>query len=152
MSRETGIYNALDVARYVIRKSVDIGKPIDQLKLQKILYYIQASFLVKKDKVCFCDPILAWRFGPVVESVYRCYNKYSSMNLYPDRKDGINIIDEDVRIMDAVIDKYKNKTAWYLVEQTHKEKPWLDTAQSDTILIDDIKEYYSKEGKGSICS
>lgn len=153
MTRYESKYKVLNIAEYVIQKSIDVGNPIDHLKLQKILYYIQAKFLVEKKVKCFDEPILAWRFGPVIESVYRRYNKYSSMNLYPKNKSQFNNVEKcDAEIIDSLVNKYAEKNAWFLVEQTHREKPWLSTPQSSEISADVIRRYYSREGKNSICN
>lgn len=69
------IYSALEVARYVIKYSNDKRYGITNLKLQKILYLIQAYFLIK-GKLCFSDRIEAWNFGPVVPTVYREYKRF----------------------------------------------------------------------------
>lgn len=152
MIKYTAKYKVLDIAEYIIQKSSNMGNPIDHLKLQKILYYVQAKFLVEKNEKCFSEQILAWRFGPVVESVYRKYSKYSSMNLYP--KNEIyqdNTIDSyDMNLIDSILQKYSDKNAWFLVEQTHREKPWIKTSQSSEIKVEDIRDYYSGEGKFSI--
>ena len=42
---------------------------INNLKLQKVLYYIQEAFLNKKGKECFEDRIKMWQYGPAVPSV-----------------------------------------------------------------------------------
>jgi uncharacterized phage-associated protein len=42
--------------------------PISNLQLQKILYYIQKTFL-ENGMVAFDDEIEAWKFGPVVPAV-----------------------------------------------------------------------------------
>ena len=49
------MYNVLDVAIYVINYAYDAGcgESMSNLKLQKILYYIQAAFLVEKNRECF---------------------------------------------------------------------------------------------------
>ena len=49
------MYNVLDVAIYVINYAhdADCGESMSNLKLQKILYYIQAAFLVEKNRECF---------------------------------------------------------------------------------------------------
>ena len=39
------MYNALDVSRYIINYSNDKNYGISNLKLQKILYFVQAYFL-----------------------------------------------------------------------------------------------------------
>ena len=68
------MYAAVDIANYVVNYVKDHGEHISNLKLQKILYYIQAAFLCEKGKGCFSDPIMCWRHGPVVQSVYnKCH-------------------------------------------------------------------------------
>lgn len=42
---------------------------ISNLKLQKLLYYAQGSFLSIYDKPLFEDPIEAWRHGPVPSKI-----------------------------------------------------------------------------------
>ena len=64
------MYKAISVAKYIINYSNSIDSPISNLKLQKLLYYVQAAFLVEEGKKCFCDEIVAWAFGPVVPDVY----------------------------------------------------------------------------------
>lgn len=69
-------YDALEVSRHIINYSNDAGYGITALELQKLLYFVQAYFLIKKGKPCFRDDIEAWDFGPVVPSVYREYKRY----------------------------------------------------------------------------
>lgn len=47
------MYYALDVAKYIITYSNQKGYKINNLKLQKLLYYVQAFFLIKTEKACF---------------------------------------------------------------------------------------------------
>ena len=72
------MYNALDVATYVIKYAHTSGceESMSNLKLQKILYYIQAAFLVEKNRQCFKEAIIAWEFGPVIPEVYQKYKIY----------------------------------------------------------------------------
>ena len=55
------MYSVLDVARYVIARSNRAGA-ISNLKLQKVLYFIQAEFLVVQNTPCFAEQIEAWDF------------------------------------------------------------------------------------------
>lgn len=57
------MYSVLDVARYVVARSNRAGA-ISNLKLQKVLYFIQAEFLVVQNMPCFAEQIEAWDFGP----------------------------------------------------------------------------------------
>ena len=44
--------------------------PIDQMKLQKLLYYAHAWFLANFDQPLIEEEIEAWPWGPVIRSVY----------------------------------------------------------------------------------
>jgi len=69
---------AMEVADYIIRKF-----PVDNLTLQKLLYYSQATHLVMRDrKPLFDDEIEAWDIGPVVPSVYNKY-KHHGFDVIP---------------------------------------------------------------------
>lgn len=59
-------YNVIDVSSYIINYSNQINHPINNLKLQKLLYYVQAATLVETGRKCFNSKIIAWQFGPVV--------------------------------------------------------------------------------------
>ena len=50
-----------------------IPEYITNLKLQKLLYFVQALCLMVFDKPAFSEKILAWEYGPVVKEVYRKY-------------------------------------------------------------------------------
>lgn len=57
------IYSALEVAKYVIYREYNSRHIISNLKLQKVLYFIQAEFLVVNNKPCFKEDIVALDFG-----------------------------------------------------------------------------------------
>lgn len=157
------MYHVLEVAKHVINYSIDQKNEISNLKLQKLLYYIQAAFLVDMDRKCFDSPILAWEYGPVVEEVYKNYKKYGKEQI-KDRQEDIkclmfdaekmrivrctigNIGDEALRVIYRVVDAYaKVKDPFELVKKTHKEDPWKNTPLNEEISIDKIRTYYSKE-------
>ena len=72
------MYKALDIARYIIERCREKNRTVSNLKLQKILYFVQAEFLVTKNQPCFGETIEAWDFGPVVPEVYYEYRMYGS--------------------------------------------------------------------------
>ena len=57
------MYSAIDVARYIIWYCKRRRYSISNLKLQKILYFVQANFLVSIGTPCFEEEIEAWDFG-----------------------------------------------------------------------------------------
>ena len=62
------MYKVLDICRHIINYSDEKGYGISNLKLQKVLYFIQAYFVcfTEKKEPCFEENIEAWEFGPVV--------------------------------------------------------------------------------------
>ena len=75
-------YSAIDVSTYIINYSCDINSPVSNLKLQKLLYYVQAALLVETGKKkCFESKIVAWEFGPVVVESYQHYKEYGRNNI-----------------------------------------------------------------------
>ena len=80
MSDADGSLTASEVARYLIqslREQCPEAGGVEPMKLQALLYYCQAYMLAMAGKPIFSDPIEAWECGPVVESVYREYEKYN---------------------------------------------------------------------------
>ena len=97
------IYDALTIAEYIIYFANLKKSPISNLKLQKILYFNQAEFLVMKGVPCFNDEIEAWDFGPVVPKVYRKYKIYGSGDIPSDISISFSILEEDKKMISEVV-------------------------------------------------
>lgn len=145
-------YNALDVAGEIITTAAKMGAPVSNLKLQKILYYVQAKHLVETGETLFTDEILAWRFGPVVYAAFREYRGYVTGDiLVPSFPEYLKPVDPKVskEYITPILEKYKNISAWDLAMQTHEETPWIEAyveedARNSIISSESIKEYFSK--------
>lgn len=158
------VYNVLDVCRHVINYSNEHDYGISNLKLQKVLYFIQAYFLTnKKDhSPCFYERIEAWDFGPVVPKAYHEYKQYGSGDIptvesyilldtddiWKIKRVGFkDIIKEgDKQLIDKVIDKFSDYSATDLVSLTHRQSPWIDAYvpyQNNEITINAIREYFN---------
>ena len=141
------VYDVQDVARFVINYSYNIDSPISNLKLQKILYFIQADFLSGLGRPCFNEDIVAWDFGPVVPKVYHEYKKFGSsfiplVEKYVDDKNGIwnsRIVrytdecikaEEDRKRIKEMVEECSKYSAAQLVEITHNQTPWEDARYS----------------------
>lgn len=146
------MYDAFDVACYIVNKCIDNGKPVSNLKLQKMLYYAQAAFLVE-DKKLFNNEISAWRYGPVVEEVYYYFkknvNKPITKKISPDEY--LILDSRDSEIVDKVIEAKNQYDAFELVKDTHDESPWKSAINkgNNTISNIDIKNYFL-ENRGRI--
>lgn len=75
---------AIEISKYIVNYANEKGLDITNLKLQKLLYYVQAAFLLLSEgkEPCFSDKIVAWLHGPVVENVYYEYSKYRGISIH----------------------------------------------------------------------
>lgn len=64
------MYQGIEIADYILNYAEQCNYQITNLRLQKILYYIQLNFLKQYDHVIFEDDILAMRHGPCIQSVF----------------------------------------------------------------------------------
>lgn len=120
-----GTHTAKDVARYIISKCTEENKAISNLQLQKILYYVQAAFLIQRMRALFADEIEAWQFGPVVRSVYREYCGYGAAAIYERKEPEVAFSTDEKALIDQVVADKLSKRPWDLVRETHAEgKPW----------------------------
>ena len=119
---------ALHIAKYIIDKCFKDNSPITNLRLQKILYFVQLEAYSKCKRPAFEEDIEAWQFGPVVPIVYYEYCNYVGMPIleYYNVTDDIDV--EIKNAIDDVISKYAKFTVWDLVNLTHAEgTPWKET-------------------------
>jgi len=71
--------NALSVANYFIDLARKDGKPIRPLKLMKLVYMAYGYALAIIDRSIIdprFDKVEAWRYGPVIPSVYHSFKQY----------------------------------------------------------------------------
>ncbi len=153
------MYDVLDVCRYIISYSQDNRYSISNLKLQKLLYLIQAYFLICINKPCFKDKIEAWSFGPVVPKAYREYKSFGSSSIPKQRWyikpsgetslfDDYDIKKADKERINAVIDQFKNNSATDLVKITHAQDPWKNAykeGKNKEITTEAIRRYFVDE-------
>lgn len=151
---ETKKYSALDVAKYIVNDVNNSGKRITHLQIQKILYYIQAKFLIEENRALFEEPIEAWRHGPVIPKVYSYYKRYMSIGIVDTARPNVEFTERERRLIKHVINKYGSIDGWELVKQTHEENPWLSVynngvGRNREIPLVSIRTYFEGE-KGKL--
>lgn len=144
------MYRALTVARYIIERCNSQNRTISNLKLQKILYFVQAEFLAVKNQPCFNDEIEAWDFGPVVPAVYQQYKIFGSSNIpvFGRLVNPVVIRDNDQELINRIVDECARYSASALVEITHNQSPWIDAyipGFNNVISQESIKKYFTEE-------
>lgn len=69
---------AVVIANHFLALAHRDQRPVSPLKLQKLLYFAQGYHLGITGQPLFDEPIEAWKFGPVVASVYREFKQFGS--------------------------------------------------------------------------
>lgn len=149
-------YSASDIAKYFLSNTdEDEGHTISHFKLQKLLYYAQGFHLAIFERPLFSDDILAWAYGPVVESIFHQYNGFGPNPLPKDEGFNYLSIDKETRdLLDDVYNVYGQYSAWKLINMTHSEPPWKETPINGIIAHSKLKTFFEtlvvddeKEGK-----
>lgn len=142
------VTNSADLKKY------EFSEELTQMKVMKLLYYVQGLYLKLYDKRAFDNDILAWRWGPAIQEVHDKYigqreivGEISEQDL-ADFKE-VNSDERLAEIVEAVNEAMGNMSASDLVRKTHEERPWKETEQSDVIADDLIKDFFDKNFKVS---
>ena len=157
--QEDRTLKGLDVAKYILSKV-----KCTHLKLEKLTYLCFAEYLCKYDTNLYKDKIYAYKYGPVVESVYEKYKGYGYKEIEDKDIDTTDIFEmpaksrilfaengiEKIKSIDDTLKKYGEKTAKELVDITHKnETPWFLSGKgilkNEIIRNDIIKKYHYNE-------
>lgn len=132
--------NVLDIARYVIKYSNEKDYDIYGLKLHALLYFVQASFVLKTGNLCFNEPTVKTSYGCIITEVakefgvgsYSLYNTdevivKDSWNIERKCFDETCISEEDRKLIQEIVDG----TQYYFASQlfmiiNSTEKNFLD--------------------------
>lgn len=150
----------LDIAKYILSRI-----KCTHLKLEKLVYLCFAEYLCQYDKKLYEDKIYAYKYGPVVKSVYEKYKRYGYREIEKD--DDIDATDiyempsrsrilfaregvEKIKSIEDTLKKYGDLSAGDLVDLTHKsETPWDLSGRGqlkDKIIENEIiKKYHCNE-------
>lgn len=121
-------YNVFDIANKIIAKSAssDYGEMISNMKLQKMLYYMQGFHLAYFNTPLFENEIEAWQYGPVVPDIYTRYQNQGNKGIEY-TGEVISLEPEKEKLFNEVYRVYGNYSAIGLMNMTHQERPWKST-------------------------
>lgn len=122
------------------------GEPdiISNLKLQKLLYYAQGMHLALWGEPLFDDELVAWQYGPVVESIYRQYKTSGSGEIKSFECPTENFSKHEEATLQFVQEAFGQFSPWKLSDMTHEESPWRDTPRNEVISTNKIKAYFEE--------
>ena len=160
-----------EITDFVIGYFNNLDVDITPLKLQKILYYIQAWHLVFfKKHPLFNEEPEAWVNGPVYRTIYNRFkdNWYSGETLtigepeniesdFEDIKNNVKLTKTQKELLFTVLQKYGKLSAGELVYITHVEDPWNKAREGlepfercdNHISFDNMYNYYEEKRKKS---
>lgn len=121
----------VDIAKYILTQ-----KDFDQLQIQKLIYLVYYEYSKSHDVEIFKDKFEAWKYGPVIPSLYDKIYKYNREKIRLDDK-GMERLKVNLKLskfshkkdlidcIDTVIKKYGKKSGGQLIDLTHKKgSPW----------------------------
>ena len=123
-------YTPAHIANYFLWRAWKEGADITPLKLIKLVYIAYGWNLVLNDKQpkLFEEKIEAWRYGPVIPSIYHEFKRFSDSPIkkgcYATYFDYVPIVKSDdidvLRILDSEWSHYKDKDGTDLSNITHE--------------------------------
>lgn len=154
------MYNINDVSDYVILKlKLEDNHSLINLKLQKLLYYIQAWSYGMYEKPFFNGDFQAWIHGPVNIDIYNRFNstKYLYSEIEIEDVSDNTVFDKfdknDSEFIDYILENYAQFSGAQLENISHNEQPWIETRRhlksnercTKIISPDLLISYYGKK-------
>lgn len=140
---DKNMINVLSLSNHIISRFEEKNQIITNLKLQKILYYVQGYFFRKFDKEAFPEEIYCWQYGPVVPIAYYEYNIFGSKPLTSVNGYAIELTLEESEVIEKIIAKCQKIASSSLVDKTHSETPWKNAFSGQIITKQAIKKYFA---------
>jgi uncharacterized phage-associated protein len=126
-------YTPSHIANYLLLKAEQDKKPLTPMKLIKMVYITYGWYLAVYKKRLFAEKIEAWRYGPVIPSLYHEFKRFGSSEIddysfsVEFSEDGADFSanfakENDVlSIATNVWEFYKNKSGSELSRITHED-------------------------------
>ncbi len=134
----------VDVAQYIFDEyEAESGEIIDEMKLHKLLYFVQRESFAILNSPMFEEKFEGWKYGPVSRDVRACYTKDG---MYIDSVNELSA--ENAYIVRSIIAQYGALESWKLSKMSHDEISWKNSRKgllsdengSVELKIEDIKE------------
>ncbi|PAT31843.1 hypothetical protein CLI92_09275 [Vandammella animalimorsus] len=123
----------VSVANFFIGKAQEEGKTITPMQVLKLVYIAHGWHLGLYDKPLIGEAAQAWKYGPVIPSVYHDFKHYGRNGI--DRQKAMLVEGQPIiptvtdtqaqEFLSAVWNAYKHLDGWQLSAITHQEgTPW----------------------------
>lgn len=157
------VYSPQAVANAFLDRGDDAFQQISPMKIQKLVYYAHGWHLAIENGPLISEPVCAWQYGPVIESLYRDFREFSGTYIRGRASILRRAGDGDLELYDPMVpevvspliariwEEYSMFTATQLSSMTHEEgTPWHQVASRYgdrlplglTIPNEIIREYF----------
>lgn len=128
-SKELKMYSAIDVAYKLLQLAKEKDLQLSNLQLQKLVYIAHGYMLGWKSTPLVNDEIQAWKYGPVIHSIYNQFKENGANKVPTEGIDNVTIdadfTADEIICLNGVLDLYANRTPESLITTTHQENtPW----------------------------
>lgn len=118
------VTTAAATANWFLDRAERAGLGVTPMKLLKLVYLAQGWHLAHHEEALFADRIEAWKYGPVVPSLYERFVQFGrhpiSQSVSPPKLE-----DETTGLLESVWKLYGFLDAYELSDLTHKpDTPW----------------------------
>lgn len=122
-------FSAKMISEYVLMYCTQRGEPINNFKLQEMLYFLWLDYYMKTKKELFCDTFSAWKIGPVVPDIYYEFCQYGALPIFKSSNASIDVPDSN--IINEIIEHYLPKKVHELIAVSCCPKsPWATVYQN----------------------
>ena len=131
--------SVFDLSKYILAFLKKRSISCSHLKLQKLAYFCYEKYLISYKKKLFNEKIYAWKYGPVIKSLYGSVKQSENLTVdldsYTTRQRIIFSDDgfDKLRIIDEVLEEYGELSADRLVDLSHKEGTAWSTWDRETM-------------------
>lgn len=125
--------SSLAVANFFVEKSIESGVELTPMKLIKMVYIAHGWHLALKKEPLIAEAVQAWKYGPVVRSVYDQFKGFRDGQITQMAQVFANgdlvsprVSDEDTKaFLLSVWNAYRQFSGWQLSAITHEPNtPW----------------------------
>ncbi|MBR0101270.1 MAG: DUF4065 domain-containing protein [Treponema sp.] len=141
---------AYTVAKDILKIAEDHNEFVSNLKIQKLLYYAQAWYMVNNNgSLLFDDVIEARKFGPVVPSVYEKFKRFkrNPIKIVIKENELVELTEEQKDYLKSFYEDFMPCSTTELISMTHNEKPWQEAyalGLNTPISTKTMYSYYSQ--------
>ncbi|QRR02913.1 Panacea domain-containing protein [Dyadobacter sandarakinus] len=154
------MYSSILIAGQFVNLGVKENNPVTQMKLQKMVFFAHGLHLaVNNGDPLVREKFLAWRFGPVVPTIYQLYKKWGNAPIIERTSITVNFLPLEnfseltpsaVEAIQSTWEITRDVDAVTLSNWSHaKNSPWDITYKrfGENGIIDDnlIREYFEQQ-------